>query len=160
MCNYRVADREGIVEQDRIEREVVIAAPPERVWEIITQAEHVGKWFGDSAEIDLRPGGTIVLRWEKHGTQYATIEKIEEPRYFSYRWKPGVTGEKPSDADSTLVEFTLTPHEGQTRLRVVETGFSRLSRNESERAEQFESNTEGWAIQMRDLKEYVEGLAA
>jgi uncharacterized protein YndB with AHSA1/START domain len=160
MCNYRVADREGIVEQDRIEREVVIAAPLERVWEIITQAEHVGEWFGDSAEVDLRPGGTIVFRWEKHGTAYATIEKIDEPRYFSYRWKPGVTNEKPGDDDSTLVEFTLTPHEGQTRLRVVETGFSRLPLNESKRAEQFEDHTEGWAIQMRDLQEYVEGLAA
>jgi uncharacterized protein YndB with AHSA1/START domain len=148
------------VVQDRIEREVVVAAAPERVWEIITQAEHVGKWFGDSAEIDLRPGGTIVLRFENYGTVYATIEKIDEPRYFSYRWKPGVTGEKPSDADSTLVEFTLTPHEGQTRLRVVETGFSGLSLSESKRAEQFESNTKGWGIQLRDLQEYVEGLAA
>ncbi len=145
--------------QDRIEREVVVAAPPERVWEIITQAEHVGAWFGDSAEVDLRPGGTIVFRWEKHGTQYATIEQIDEPRYFSYRWKPGVTDEKPGDDDSTLVEFTLTPHEGQTRLRVVETGFARLPLNERKRADQLEKNTEGWAMQLRDLQEYVEGLA-
>jgi len=57
------------------------------------------------------------------------------------------------------VEFTLTPHEGQTRLRVVETGFGRLPLNESN-AKRFENNTEGWAIQMRDLQEYVEGLAA
>ena len=146
--------------EDRIEREVVIAAPPERVWEIITQAEHVGTWFGDSAEVDLRPGGTIVLRWDKYGTRYATIEKIDKPRYFSSRWSPGVADKKPSDDDSTLVEFTLTPHEGQTRLRVVETGFSRLSRSEGERAEQFENNTEGWAIQLRNLQEYVDGLAA
>ena len=146
--------------QDRIEREVVVAASPERVWEIITQAKHVGTWFGDSAEIDLRPGGTIVLHWEKHGTQYAIIEKIDEPRYFSYRWNPGATGKNPSKDDSTLVEFTLTPHEGQTRVRVVESGFNCLSRNESERAEQFENNSDGWAIQLRDLREYVDGLAA
>ncbi|GAC1596738.1 MAG: hypothetical protein NVS3B28_28350 [Candidatus Velthaea sp.] len=160
MCNYLVAQREGVVVQDRIEREVVVAAPPERVWEIITQAEHVGKWFSDSAEVDLRPGGTIVLRFEKHGTQYATIEKIEAPRYFSYRWKPGLSGEKPGSDDSTLVEFTLEPYDGQTRVRVVETGFSRLPLNEDKRAEQFESNTEGWAIQLRDLREYLEALAA
>ena len=146
--------------QDRIEREVVVAAPPERVWEIITRAEHVGVWFGDSAEVDLRPGGTIVFRWEKYGTQYAIIEKIDEPRSFSYRWKPGVTDEKPGDDDSTLVEFTLTPHEGQTRLRVVETGFGRLPLNERKRVDQLEKNTEGWAIQLRDLQEYVEGLTA
>jgi uncharacterized protein YndB with AHSA1/START domain len=144
--------------EDRIEREIVVAAPRERVWEIITQAEHVGKWFGESAEVDLRPGGTIALRWEKYGTVYATIEKIDEPHYFSYRWIPGVSEEKPSSENSTLVEFTLTPQGRQTRLRVVETGFSRLPRTESERAEQFGSNSEGWASELRDLQQYVEQL--
>ncbi len=144
--------------EDRIEREVVVAAPRERVWEIITQAEHVGKWFGESAEVDLRPGGTIVLRWEKHGTVYGTIEKIEEPHFFSYRWNPGIFGEKPSTESSTLVEFTLTPQGRQTRLRVVETGFSRLPRDESERAEQFKDNTEGWAHELGELQQYVEQL--
>ena len=41
---------------DRIEREITIAAPIERVWSILTEAEHIHGWFAD-AEIDLRPGG-------------------------------------------------------------------------------------------------------
>src|SRR5260370_3154104 len=144
--------------EDRIEREVVVAAPRERVWEIITQAEHVGKWVGESAEVDLRPGGTIVLRWAKYGTLYGTIEKIDEQHFFSYRWNPGIFGEKPTNENSTLVEFSLTPQGRETRLRVVETGFSRLSRNESERAEQFKDNTEGWAHELGELQQYVEQL--
>jgi uncharacterized protein YndB with AHSA1/START domain len=144
--------------QDRIEREVVVAAPRERVWEIITQAEHVGKWFGDSAEVDLRPGGAIVLRWDKYGTAYGMIEKVDEPHYFSYRWNPGIFDEKPTNETSTLVEFALTPQGEQTRVRVVETGFSRLPRNESERAEQFKNNSDHWAMQLRDLNQYVEQL--
>ena len=32
---------------DTIEREIVIAAPVERVWEIVTEPEHMGRWFGD-----------------------------------------------------------------------------------------------------------------
>src|SRR5271165_3738306 len=134
--------------EDRIEREIVVAAPRERVWQIITQAEHLGKWFGESAEVDLRPGGTIALRWEKYGTFYATIEKIDEPHYLSYRWIPGTPGEKPGNENSTLVEFSLTPEGRQTRLRVVETGFSRLPRSESERAEQFNDNSDGWASEL------------
>jgi uncharacterized protein YndB with AHSA1/START domain len=48
---------------DQIERETVINAPVERVWELITEAEHLGRWFGDAgAEIDLRPGGAMILR--------------------------------------------------------------------------------------------------
>ena len=145
--------------EDRIEREIVIAAPRERVWELITQAEHVGTWFGDSAEIDLRPGGTIVLRWDKHGTVYGTIEKVEAPHVFSYRWTPGAIEEQPRAENSTLVEFTLTPRGKETHLRVIESGFGRLAMSDDARAEQFKDNTEGWALQLRDLQQYVEQLS-
>ena len=146
--------------EDRIEREIVVAAPRERVWEIITQAEHIGTWFGDSAEVDLRPGGTMVLRWEKYGTMHATIEKIDAPHSFSYRWMPGKPGEQPVHDNTTLVEFTLTPQGRDTHVRVVETGFRRLSMNDGERAEQFADNSEGWVTQLRDLQHYVEQLPA
>jgi uncharacterized protein YndB with AHSA1/START domain len=146
--------------QDRIEREIDIAAPPERVWQIITQAEHLGNWFGESAEIDLRPGGTITLRWEKHGPVYGIVEKIEQPRYFSFRWVPGAPGEQPRDGNTTLVEFTLTPRGAQTRLQVVETGFGSLVASESDRVETFESHSEGWPRELGELQQYVERLAA
>jgi hypothetical protein len=43
-------------------------------------------------------------------------------------------------------------------VRVVETGFGRLPRNESERAEQFQDNTEGWTTKLHDLQQYAEKL--
>ena len=47
---------------DRIETDVLIAAPLQRVWDLITSAEHLGRWFGNAgAEIDLRPGGALSL---------------------------------------------------------------------------------------------------
>jgi uncharacterized protein YndB with AHSA1/START domain len=144
--------------QDRIEREIVVAAPRERVWEIIMQAEH---WASGSAT-RRRSICSLVARsplwWQKHGTVYATIEKIDEPHSFSYRWMPGKIGEKPVRDNSTLVEFTLTPQGEQTRLRVVETGFGGLAMNESERAEQFDDNTEGWASKLHALQQYAEQL--
>ena len=119
MCNYVVAHWEGIVVEDRIEREVVIAAPPERVWEIITQAEHVGTWFGDSAEIDLRPGGTMVLRWEKHGTQYATIENDRTAALFLVSLEPGgdrrKAGQRQLDAGRVHVDAARRPDTGARR---------------------------------------------
>jgi uncharacterized protein YndB with AHSA1/START domain len=33
---------------EQIERETVIAAPVERVWALLTEAEHLGRWFGDA----------------------------------------------------------------------------------------------------------------
>ena len=65
---------------DRIERDVLIAAPVERVWELITSAEHLGRWFGDAgAEIDLRPGGPLSLRWREYGTVHGRVEAVEPP---------------------------------------------------------------------------------
>jgi transketolase C-terminal domain/subunit len=61
----------------QIERETVIAAPVERVWALLTEAEHVGRWFcDDGAEIDLRPGGAMVLRWTEHGTTHARVVDV------------------------------------------------------------------------------------
>src|SRR5918999_5974720 len=98
--------------QVQIERETVIAAPVERVWQLLTEAEHIGSWFSDAgAEVDLRPGGAMVLRWAEHGTARARIVDVEPPRRFSYRWAAirEQWGEEPDARNSTLVEFTLAP---------------------------------------------------
>ena len=72
---------------DQIEREITIEAPVDRVWDVITQAEHIGQWFGDAgAEIDLRPGGRLTCSWKEHGTVNAIVEQVDRPRAFSYRW--------------------------------------------------------------------------
>jgi uncharacterized protein YndB with AHSA1/START domain len=42
---------------DVIEQEVPIQAPIERVWQVVTDPECVARWFGSTAEIDLRRGG-------------------------------------------------------------------------------------------------------
>src|SRR3954462_2744470 len=108
---------------DQIERETVINAPVERVWNLITEAEHLGRWFGDAgAEIDLRPGGAMALRWAEHGTQRGRVVDVEPCSRFSYRWAPfrDPGGEEPEEGNSTLVEFTLHREGDVTRLRVVE----------------------------------------
>jgi uncharacterized protein YndB with AHSA1/START domain len=140
---------------DRIERETFIAAPRERVWQVITQAEHVGRWFGDAgAEIDLRPGGAMTMTWEEHGTARAVVEAVEEPERFAFRWA-SEAGEDVAPGRSTLVEFSLAPESDGTRLRVVESGFASLDVSEDERVAKFEGNTEGWQIELGHLADYL-----
>ncbi len=145
---------------EQIEREVVIAAPIERVWAVVTQPEHVGTWFGDAgAEIDLRPGGAIIIRWADYGTGYGIVERVEPPHVFA--WRGALIGHTEVRADnSTVVEFTLTAEGDQTRLRVVESGFDRLDVPMEERIRQAEGNVEGWRIKMDELVAYVAGVAA
>ena len=145
---------------EQVEREVVIAAPIERVWAVITQAEHVGRWFGDAgAEIDLRPGGAIITHWKEYGTGYGIVERVEPPHVFA--WRGALLGEtEVRDGNSTLVTFTLTAEGDQTRLRVVESGWHRLDIPVEERLKQAEGNVEGWRIKMDELRDYVAGVAA
>jgi uncharacterized protein YndB with AHSA1/START domain len=144
--------------EDRIEREVVIDAPVERVWALITQAEHLGAWFGDAgAEIDLREGGELELRWEEHGTSRGRIERLDEPTAFSFRWAPfqDPGGVEPTDGNSTLVEFTLAAEADGTRLRVVESGFMGLEASPEQQRKNYEGNSKGWSLELGELVEYA-----
>lgn len=141
---------------DQIEREVLIDAPVERVWTLITEAEHVGRWFGDAgAEIDLRPGGEIIFRWAEHGTAYGRVETVEPPHRFAYRWVPLTPRERPREGNATLVEFTLAAEGAGTRLRVVESGFQSLAIDEARRAETLAGNTRGWRMELQELVDYA-----
>jgi uncharacterized protein YndB with AHSA1/START domain len=147
----------------QIERETVIAAPVERVWSLLTEADHVGRWFSDAgADIDLRPGGDMLLRWEEHGTGRARIVDVDPPRRFSYRWAPMREhwGDEPTDGNSTLVEFTLAPDGGGTRLKVVESGFEALEGTDEQRRRSLEGNTEGWETQLGNVSAYAERVRA
>src|ERR671933_1655180 len=61
-CNYLVAHdmqligcaRGGAVE---VTREIVVPAPPEEVWEALTEPERLEEWFANEVELDVRPGG-------------------------------------------------------------------------------------------------------
>jgi uncharacterized protein YndB with AHSA1/START domain len=139
---------------DRIESEVLIEAPVDVVWSIVTEAEHVGKWFSDSAEIELEPGGKAVLNWDEYGTRLGRVERVERPRFISFRWaRPA--GAEPTEGNSTLVEFTLSAEGEGTRLQVVESGFRELDGTDEEKAEYAEGNTRGWAKELGELREYV-----
>ena len=147
---------------DVIERETVISAPVERVWSLITDPEHVGRWFGDAgAEIDLRPGGEMVLRWTEHGTSRGRVVAVEPHSRFSYRWAPfkDPGGEEPVEGNSTLVEFTLQAEGHATRLRVVESGFASLATSDEQRARNVDGNTGGWERETAELGEYADKVA-
>ncbi|MER7752136.1 SRPBCC family protein [Kitasatospora sp. NPDC097643] len=145
---------------DSIEREIVIAAPRERVWEILTQAEFLGAWFGNGTpvELDLRPGGRIVFDHGVHGTLPARIERVERPDVFSYRWSQGPAGEEPGEGNSTLVEFTLAPVLGGTRLRMVESGFATLAMPTGDVRDRHRQNGAGWDRKLPELAAAAEKL--
>jgi uncharacterized protein YndB with AHSA1/START domain len=147
---------------DRVEREIVIDAPPDIVWSVITEAEHVGRWFSDSAAVDLRPGGELILTWDEHGAVYWRVERIDPPRFVSFRWLRPVPDQSGADElledNSTLVEFNLDAEGDATRLRVVESGFAELAGSQEENAKDAEEHRRGWELELDELRDYVSAL--
>ena len=138
---------------DRIERTVELAHPPEQVWAALTTAEGLAAWFGNEAEIDLRPGGAARMRWNEEGfTAQMRVERVEEPVVFAFTWP--IFGLADDDPRRTYVEFTLTPAGGGTRLTVVESGFAQLPEDAYRKA--YDGNAEGWAKELGELAAYLD----
>jgi uncharacterized protein YndB with AHSA1/START domain len=138
---------------DRIERSVHIDRPLERVWAAITTPEGLGTWFGDSAEIDLRVGGTAKLAWNGGESASIRIERLEPQTIFGFTW--GISGLPDHDPRRTYVEFTLAPDNGGTTVTVVETGFAQLEPDNYRKA--FDGNIKGWAHELDELVAYLRG---
>src|SRR4051812_20524564 len=138
----------------RIEREISIAAPVEVVWRVVTEPEHVSGWFSDSVELDLRPGGGVVLRWDEHGTVHGRIERVEPPHLFSFSWAvhPELDG---AEGGLTLVEFRFSEEGGSTRLKVVESGFRDLGVADDEKQRHLDGHRRGWQIELDELEDYL-----
>jgi uncharacterized protein YndB with AHSA1/START domain len=115
----------------------------------------VAGWFSETAEVDLRVGGRMVLGWKEHGRYLCAVERVEPPRTFAFRgaYEPDV---EPAPGNSTLVEFTLNPEGDGTRLRVVESGFESLDVPEEERRRRREDNVDGWRQELDELVAYVD----
>lgn len=111
MANWR---EEELV--DRIERELVLAAPPRNVWELVTASG----WLADEVEFELVPGGDarfLTDAQERTGWVEAALAPDDDGGggHLVFWWA--------AEGDSaTRVEITLEPESaGMTRLRVLET---------------------------------------
>ena len=154
---------------ERIEKQVVIRAPIERVWRAISDAEQFGRWFGARfngpftahARVTATIGQTEVdPEVAKQQAQYAgmsfeiVVERVEAPHHFSFRWHPGAHPEpNAGDEAMTVVTFDLEEVPEGTLVTIRETGFDRVSAER--RAQTIEQNEEGWGIQSMLLEKYV-----
>jgi uncharacterized protein YndB with AHSA1/START domain len=140
---------------DRIERTVHLPHPQEKVWAAITTAEGLGTWFGNSADIDLRPGGEAHLKWDSGDSATLTVKVVEPQSRFAYTW--GIEGLPGDDPRRTFVDFLLTPSAGGTTLTVVETGFAQVPPETHDHA--YGGNIDGWQRELAELAEYLDAAA-
>jgi uncharacterized protein YndB with AHSA1/START domain len=144
---------------DRIERQITIAAPVERVWDILTDPQHVSAWFcdGNPVTIDLRPGGVMTIDHGPGKSFPTRIDKVDPPHYLAYRWASDHPDVLADDTNSTLVEFTLAPQGKGTLLTLSESGFAALASGPTDNGS-YESHSGGWTGKLASLLEYSERL--
>ncbi|OVZ57875.1 vanillate O-demethylase oxidoreductase VanB [Pigmentiphaga sp. NML080357] len=166
---------------DRIEKQIVLRAPVERVWRALTDVGEFGQWFGVKLDQPFAPGRTMTgtfeggfdeeefrqyqhalglppsdIRQPLPNAVFCTVERMEPPRVFSFRWIPfGIDAEcDPEQEPTTLVEFLLEAVPEGTRLTITESGFERVPLHRRQRA--FMMNDGGWSAQAENLRRHVE----
>ena len=155
---------------DRIEKEVLLKAPLDRVWRAISDADEFGQWFG------VRFDGPFVAGTSITGTMTPTavdeevaksqqpyageadawqIVAVEPPHRLAFRWHPfgPEDGRDDAEAPTTLVEFTLEDTSDGVLLRIVESGFEAIPADRRQSA--FEGNSEGWSAQTELIGKYL-----
>jgi uncharacterized protein YndB with AHSA1/START domain len=130
-----------------VSRTITIAAPQEKVWQAVTDPEHIVKWFGSGATLDrLAPGGTGVWTFDGYGDVPIMVEAVHPMDSITYRWGD-TTSPTIDPAASTVFTLTLTPIAGGTQLHVIETGFETLANP----ARQMSDNQGGWTSELDKL---------
>ncbi|HET7553365.1 MAG TPA: SRPBCC family protein [Gemmatimonadaceae bacterium] len=155
---------------DRIEKQLLLHAPLERVWRAVSDAKEFGSWFGMRLDgpftAGARLGGQIVpttvdpevaaAQKPYEGQRFdIMVERVEPMRLLSFRWHPGVPD---PDADlskepTTLVVFELEERSDGTLLTITESGFDSIPL--ARRAEALEGNEQGWEAQLTLIEKYL-----
>lgn len=127
-----------------IEKEVFVRATPEDVWNAITTAQGLTRWFPVHARVEGGDGGSIWLSWGGGTEGQAPITAWEPTRRFGWTESRG--------AIQLAVDFYLAPREGGTVVRLVQSGFGDGSDWDAE----YHMTEGGWAYFIEHLRVYLE----
>jgi uncharacterized protein YndB with AHSA1/START domain len=97
-----------------VERAILLDAPPEEVWDALTDPSLLAEWLADEVELDARGGGEIVCRYESGEERRGEVELVEEAERLAFRWWR-------EEGGPSRVELALDAVAGGTRLTVTET---------------------------------------
>lgn len=98
-----------------IKREIELPSPPDEVWRALTDEDELEEWFANDVELDPRPGGEGVFRWDDGEERHALVEEVDPERRLAFTWDDG------------RVEIELEETPAGTRVTVVESPVAEWS---------------------------------
>lgn len=128
-----------------VDQTITIDAPRDAVWQALTDATELTRWFPLEARVTPGAGGSIWMSW---GDMYQGDSAVEA-------WQPGahlrtrfpVVGPK-----SLVTDYYLEGDGGSTVLRVVTSGFGAGE----EWDDDYDGVRFGWAFELQGLRHYLE----
>ena len=152
--NFELRYASGQMIPSQIEKEILIEAPIDVVWRVVTEPDQIKQWFCTDAELDGRAGGAGRMAFEHGYTYFLEVVAFQPPSRFAYRWvREEAVKARPGDA--MLVEFRLQAEANKTRLRVVESGFDKVDWTDEAKARYLEENSSGWQFYLGRLRDYA-----
>ena len=126
-------------DQDVIVAEIQIAAPPERVYRALSDAQELQRWFhgGDECPVkfwkmEARVGGkysyetqagSIEINRVREFKCHGEIVECDPPRLLVYTW---IANWHDDVSIPTVVRWELTPIQNGTYLKVTHSGLSKM----------------------------------
>ncbi len=131
--------------QRSIEKDLLIKAPPQRIFQALTEQAELERWFAQNAELDLRPGGAISFYWGPGVFESGQMVALDSHHRLSYTWEA-------MEPSPVTITFTLTAENDGTRLRLVQTGIG-----EGQEWDQYYNlRNNGWNIHLEHLVAWLE----
>lgn len=101
-----------------VDREMVLDASAEAVWAALSDPAQLGAWLGADVDLDLRPGGAAIFRFEDGEVRRGMVQEVAPGAELSFVWWP-VAGTRVGGL--TTVTMTVERQgEDATRLRIRE----------------------------------------
>lgn len=137
----------GVQEETRAaEGQVEVGATPERVWQALTDAGELVRWFPLDARVEPGLGGNMYLSWLNEFAATTEIQVWDPPRHLRTAWTFHDEG------PSQVTDYYIETQGGRTVVRAVTSGFPMDPSWDG----WVEGTNRGWAFELRSLKHYLE----
>ena len=98
-------------ESRSVQRDIVIDARPETVWELLVDPTQAVRWMGQMASFDVRPGGHYRVEVIPNNVASGRFVEIDPPRRLVFTW---LWDDQPV---RQLIEIDFEEHDGVTTVR-------------------------------------------
>ncbi|NEE22050.1 SRPBCC family protein [Streptomyces sp. SID7499] len=83
--------------------------PVDRVWQFVTDADELERWFPSRAEIELRPGGTVRFSGDPHmEDSTGRVLAVDPPQHLAFEWGGDEIRFDLEETGEKSTRFTLT----------------------------------------------------